>query len=101
MTILAKLVAKEHDVLGYVTYVFECLDVEVIKHSKYIMCTRYPNWNHRNIDLGEVGYLNCMEIRAGIDKWFDGHKMIPYNYNGIQFIKFIPKPENTNYEYIL
>ena len=66
MTVLACLVAKEVDTLGYITYVFECLDKEVVELSKYIMCTRYPNWNHRAIELGEVGYLNFVEIDGEI-----------------------------------
>ena len=100
-TVLAKLVAKESDTLDYTTYVFECLDSDVVKYSKYIMCTRYPNWDHRNIELDEIGYLNFMEIKAGVDTWFDGSKMIPYLYNGIQFIKFVHKPESKNYSYIM
>ena len=100
MTVLAQLVAKESDIAGYITYVFECLDKEI--DTKYIMCTRYPNWNHRVIDIGEVGYLNSCEIRAGVDQWFDGEKMIPYNYNGIQFNKFVSKPrEKDKNEYIM
>ena len=102
MTILARLVAKEVDTLGYVTYVFECLDEEILKATKYVMCTRYPNWNHRMIDIDEVGYLNFFEIRAGVDKWFDGEKMIPYNYSGIQFDKFVSKPkEKDKNKYIM
>lgn len=101
ITVLAKLVAKEKDVLGYITYVFECLDVDVAKDFRYVMCTRYPNWNHRNIELEEVGYLNFMEVKAGVDTWFDGSKMVPYAYNGVQFIKFIHKPRSKNYEYVM
>lgn len=101
MTVLACLVAKEKDTLGYTTYVFECLDKEVIENTRYIMCTRYPNWNHRSIDIGEIGYLNFVEIRAGIDKWFDGQNMIPYNYNNIQFIKFVQKPEVREHKYVM
>ena len=101
MTVLACLVAKEKDTLGYSTYVFECVDKEVIESTRYIMCTRYPNWNHRDIDIGEVGYLNFIEIRAGIDKWFDGQNMIPYNYNNIQFIKFVQKPETREHKYVM
>lgn len=101
MTVLAKLVAKENDTAGYITYVFECLDKEIIKDTKYILCTRWPNWEHRKIDIDEVGYLNFVEIRAGIDKWFDGKNMIPYNYNNIQFIKFVKKPEKKDYKYIM
>lgn len=101
MTVLACLVAKEMDTLGYITYVFECLDKEVVLCSRYIMCTRYPNWDHRVINIGEIGYLNFIEIRAGIDKWFDGKNMIPYNYNGVQFIKFVQKPKEQDHEYIM
>jgi len=96
MTVLAKLVAKESDTMGYVTYVFECLDTEIKKETKYIMCTRFPNWDHRIIELDEIGYLNFFEIQAGISKWFDGNKMIPYNYNNIQFIKFVKKKSQDN-----
>ena len=73
----------------------------VAKDSRYVMCTRYPNWNHRNIELEEVGYLNFMEIKAGVDTWFDGNKMVPYAYNGVQFIKFIHKPRSKSYEYVM
>lgn len=101
MTVLAMLVAKEVDTLGYVTYVFKCLDDEIAKESKYIMCTRYPNWEHRVINIGEIGYLNFVEIRAGIDKWFNGKDLIPYNYSNIQFIKFVEKPRETDYKYVM
>lgn len=100
MTILCRLVAKEEDPLGYITYVFECLD-ETVRDSKYVMCTRYPNWDHKAIELGETGYLNFVEIVAGIDKWYDGNSMIPYKYNGVQFIKFISKPRVKNYKYTM
>lgn len=93
MTILAKLVAQYDDLMGYITYVFECLDDEVKKESPYIMCTKHPNWNHKEIKLNEIGYLNFKEIIAGVDKWYDGSCMIPYNYDGVQFIRFITKPE--------
>ena len=103
MTLLTRLIAKEIDTLGYTTYVFEVVEEEERKRlsTKYIMCTRYPNWNHGTIDEGEVGYLDFEEVRAGIDKWFDGEKMIPYNYNGIQFNKFVSKPKNEDNKYIM
>ena len=101
MTILAKLLAKESDPTGYVTYVFECLDEDVIKETRYIMCTRWPRWDHRKIEIGEVGFLNCFEIKAGIDKWYDGSKMIPYRYNNIQFIKFIERKEKKPHKFIM
>lgn len=103
MTTLAKLVAKEADILGYITYVFEVLDQDEIKKldTKFIMCTRYPNWDHRSIDIDEVGYLDFTEIQAGVTKWFNGEKMVFYNYNGIQFNKFVAKPTKDKNKFIM
>ena len=104
MTVLAELVAGEEDIAGYINYVFEILEREEISRlgTKYILCTRYPNWNHRKIEIGEIGYLDFTEIQAGLTKWYDGEKMISYNYNGIQFNKFIPKPNKKDKnEYIM
>ena len=101
MTVLAKLLASEEDSFGYITYVFECLDEDVIKETRYIMCTRYPNWDHRKIEIGEIGFLNFFEIKAGIDKWYDGKNFVPYRYNNIQFIKFIEKPDKKSHKFIM
>lgn len=103
MTILAKLVASKTDSQDYTTYVFKCLDSFITQYTNYIMCTRYPNWNHRDLRIGEVGYLEFQEHLAGVDKWFDGTEMVRYSYNGIQFIKFIEYqeiPDDNNEIYI-
>ena len=93
VTIYCKLVAKEHDFGGYTTYVFQNLENESI-YDKYLMCTRWPNWEHRNLDLGETGYLTYKEVVAGVDTWYDGTSFIPYNYTNIIFIKFVKKADN-------
>lgn len=89
--------AKENDSLGYTTYVFEILDEDDKKNldTKYIMCTRWPNWDHRELKIGEIGYLSFKVIQAGIDKWFDGSSFIPYKYTNIQFERFIDKKEDV------
>lgn len=101
MTTLCKLVAAETDSLGYTTYVFENLEEYAIKWSKYVLCVRYPNWDHRFLSLGEIGYLTFEEIRAGVDTWYNGKRMIPYKYNAIQFLKFVEKPEELSHEYVM
>lgn len=101
MTVLAKLVAKAEDSQGYINYVFENLEEDVRKETRYILCTRFPNWDHRTIELEEIGFLNFIEIRAGITKWFNGNDMVPYNYSLIQFIKFIKKPTDKTNEFIV
>lgn len=93
VTIYCKLVAKEHDLGGYTTYVFQNLEEKSI-YDKYLMCTRWPNWEHRNLDLGENGYLTYKEVVAGVDTWYDGTSFIPYNYTNIIFIKFVKESDN-------
>ena len=100
VTIKAKLIAKEHDFGGYTTYVFRNLEDSSFG-KKYIMCTRFKNWQHRNIDIGEIGFLTVKEVIEGVDKWFDGTNMIPYNYTNIIFIKFVEEKKDNSKEIIL
>lgn len=100
MTLYASLVAFEKDSCGYTTYVFKVLDSKMAKESPYIMCTRYPNWNHRPIKIGEEGFLTFTEITAGKDTWFNGESQVFYRYNAVRFEKFVEKPTTnklTNY----
>lgn len=100
-TIQAKLVAKESDTCGYTTYVFKVLDKSDRERldSKYIMCVRFPNWEHRNLNIGDMGYLNFKVIIAGVDQWYDGNTLKYYRYNMIQFIKFIQRPTPKKHLY--
>ena len=68
-TIKAKLVAQETDSEKYVTYVFELLDPDEIAklETKYMMCVRWPNWEHRDLKLGEVGYLSYFRSNKVLD----------------------------------
>lgn len=101
MTVLSKLVAFRNEGNGYLVYVFKCLDPEIYSKTPYIMCVRYPNWQHEDISLGKEGFLTFEEVKAGIDKWYNGSTMIPYNYNNIQFIKFVDLPANVDNNYIM
>lgn len=87
--------------MGYINYVFKNLDNAPFGHT-YIMTTRWYNWQHRELDIGEIGYLTYEEVQAGIDKWWDGEKFTPYNYNNLIFIKFIKeKADNSKEDIIL
>lgn len=100
VTIHAKLLVKESDILGYVTYVFENLDDNSFGH-KYVMITRWPNWEHRILKANEIGYLTYNEVCAGKDEWWDGTKFIPYNFSNLIFIKFIEEKQIDNSKEIL
>lgn len=96
--ILAKLVAYNTDTLDYTTYVFENVERKY-NESKYLMCVRFPNWNCKYLEIGDIGYLHYRRITAGKDKWFDGQNMIPYLYDNIQFLTFVDKPKEDNNVY--
>ena len=95
-TIHAELIAEENDGLGYITYVFKTLEVNAPFGNKYKMVTRLPNWQHRDIEIGEVGYMTYNEVIAGSDKWYcqETGQMVPYNYSNIYFVKFIEQKDN-------
>lgn len=101
-TIHCQLIASEHDICGYITYVFKSLD-EAPFGKKYLMLTRLPNWDHRPIDLQERGYLTFKEVEAGVDKWYcpETGQMIPYNYTNIYFIKFVKEQVDNKKDVIL
>lgn len=100
---LAKLITQNKDWSGYITYVFEVLDKEIAKQSKYIMCVRPPRWQHRDIKNGEVGYLEFLEVEAGKTRWYNQSTGIDeiFKYDNIYFIKFVEKKDNNNKEYIM
>ena len=103
MVVLSKLLEKLEDNLGYTIYVFELLDNEdkLREHTKFIMCTKCPNWETPEIMIDEVGYLEVKTVIAGKDEWFNGNDFVKYNYNNIWFIKFVPKAKKNADELII
>lgn len=93
----ATLRASQTDALDYTTYVFE-VDAQdpFYQHSKFVMPTRYPNWETRKIEIGETGYLHFIEVIAGEDKYWNGATFTPYNCSNWQFMNFIEKPKEIS-----
>ena len=91
----AKLLAIKEGV--YTIYVFK----DNI-NNKYIMCTRLPNWQVQEINIGDEGYLQYQEIKAG-DEYYDIsiEKNKKYNYSNIYFNNFVKKSEKINNEEII
>ena len=67
------------------------------------MCVRWPNWDHRELRNGEVGFLSYSIIEAGVDTWYSytDTKFIPYNYTCIQFNKFIAEQPEMTHSFII
>lgn len=101
-TVLVELKALQSDSLGYVNYVFENLEDSNV-WTKYIWCVRYPNWQCRDLNITDKGYLTYELHNAGIDKWYNGDSFVYFKTTHYQFINFIDKPTNNeiNEEIIL
>ena len=95
-TIHAKLVASAFELEKYTIYVFENLDAD--GEFKYITVTRLPNWEQPQLKVGDIGYLEYQEVRAGIDKWYnrDLGKFLDYGFSEIYFIKFVFENKSDN-----
>jgi hypothetical protein len=74
----------------YSMYVFKNLDTP----NSYIMCTRLPNWQVPEINIGDAGFLEYQHVKAG-EEYFDitTEKMIKYLYTNIYFINFVQKTD--------
>lgn len=103
LTIYSQLVACECDLMGYITYVFKCLEPNPGFGHQYIMLTRLPNWDHKALNIGEIGYVTYNEVIAGKDKWFcpETGQFIPYNYSNTYFKRFVKEQDNSNKDIII
>ena len=83
IAIKAILIAKKSGL--FTVYVFKNLDT-----SEYIMCTKLPNWDFGDIDIGTSGFLSYENAIAG-EKYFNPktqtHEI--YNYTKMYFKNFI------------
>jgi hypothetical protein len=98
-TIYCKVLEVSHNPFGYIDYVVESLDPiqEKFLITKYLIVTQFPNWDHRELHKGDIGFLKYKKIIPGVDKWFDGKDMVDYkSFEGWQFIKFVDKTPELN-----
>lgn len=100
IALYVQLKAKNIDVGGYITYVFENLNFQTYE-NQYVMCVQFPNWNQSEICIGDVGYVNVRYVKEGISQWYDGEKMNVYKYTNVVFLKFVKEPEKVNKEILI
>lgn len=98
LTILAKLKAQSTNCFGYTTYIFEITESEIKGQfgTKYFACTRFPNWECRELHNEECGYVELQENLAGKSTWWDGTQFIPYKYDSLQFVSFTTPTQQDN-----
>lgn len=72
----------------YTTYVFK-----VIKENEYVMCTKLPNWQVPEINVGDVGFLQYQIVKAGDLYVTPEGDQIAYKYSNVYFINFVLKTD--------
>ena len=72
---------------GYIWHVFKNLE-SLNPDTQYIACVEFPNWVKDTFNPGDKGYLTVKYVEQGIDKWFDGKDLVPYNYDNVIFHVF-------------
>ncbi len=77
----------------YTVYVFENADT-----GEPLMCTRQPNWDGKELDMFQTGYLSYKFIQAGRDCWYkaDENQWFPYVFTANYFLDFVPITHTLN-----
>ena len=91
-----KLLAVRYGI--YTMYVFQVLETK-----EYIMCTKLPNWQTPNINIGDIGFLEFQNVKAG-ETYFDPKTQtkVCYSYTNSYFLNFIQRTNiSQNNEIIL
>ncbi len=78
----------------YTVYVFKNLDEKDNSLLRYVTTTKLPNWNCKDLQIGDVGYFECDYVNAG-DEYYQVStgKQETYNYTVCYLINFIEKQE--------
>lgn len=92
-TYFGEVVAKQDG--QYSVYVIKNLDEPNNSLLRYITVTRLPNWNCKELEIGDVGYVECDYVNAG-DTYYQTstNSNQTYNYTVCYLINFIEKQNN-------
>ena len=90
-----ELIAKREGI--YTMYVFKTLDT-----YDYIMCTRLPNWQVPEVNVGDQGFLQYHIVKSGDSYTTPDGTVVIYKYSNTYFINFVKKSDTLkNKEIIL
>lgn len=81
----------------YTVYVFKNLDENDNSLLRYISVTKLPNWNCQDLNVGDLGYVECDYVNAG-DSYYQVNTQCieSYNYTVCYLINFIKKQDKIN-----
>lgn len=76
----------------YTMYVFQNIETQ-----KYIMCTRLPNWQVPEVNIGDIGFLEYQIVKAGESYYNPGTEIsVLYKYSNVYFINFVLRNKILN-----
>ena len=87
VTYHVEVVGSYNEGLGYIWHVFRNLE-PMEPDTQFIACVEFPNWRKDTFNPLDKGYLTVKYVEQGVDKWFNGKDLIPYNYDNVVFLKF-------------
>lgn len=96
ISIKAKINVIRQEFGGYITYIFENLE-STSWTNKYILVTRYPNWEDSFPNIGDVGYITYSEIICG-EEYFNTRtqKYEKYQSTHFRYDKFLIEQKIDN-----
>ena len=70
--------------------------------TKYITATKLPNWDNREISIGDIGFLEYENVSAG-QEYYNPHQEIKimYKYDNSYFFNFIPEQIYVEQDYTM
>lgn len=84
---------KEVELLAIRSGVYSVYVFKTIEDSEYIMCTRLPNWQVPELELGMTGFLQFQIVLAGDEYVTPNGDKITYKYSNCYFINFVNKTD--------
>ena len=88
--IRAELITLRNEPGGYIIYLFRNLDSNSWD-TRYVMTTRFPNWDCPFLKKGDIGFLKYKEVEAGKSTWWNNNTQtnVAYKYDNVIFENFI------------
>ena len=100
VTYHVEVIGSYNQSFGYIWHIFKNLE-SLNPDTQYIACVEFPNWVKDTFNPGDKGYLTVKYVEQGIDKWFDGKNLIPYNCDNVIFLVFKHEQPTITEEIIL
>lgn len=100
-TIHAKLIKEQEDTNGFIYYIFENLESNSWD-NRFLMVTRYPNWEWGFPKVNQEGFLVYTELFEGSEYYdYKCDKMSKIQQSHIRFEKFFNEPIKEDQTYKL